>query len=149
MSEKSLKEREKNLLRTRLQKLVEEEFGGKPTHAAHALGVSQPYLSDVLAGRRSGGIKLLRGYAAYTGQNPITLEPDSDPDERYPNRQRGARAASIVLSISLAEARQLAPEALHSEHDPDPLWWFSQIVSAHELRMKRYRGRDVVHQDLD
>jgi len=54
-------------LRRRLRELIASKYDGAITHAAKGLGVSHATISDVLAGKRGVGQKLLDGMANVTG----------------------------------------------------------------------------------
>jgi len=67
---KSLSHEQNDHLRDILRKLIDDEFGGKDTRAARALGVSQPLVSVFVKGGGGGaGPKLIQAIADYTGRS--------------------------------------------------------------------------------
>ncbi|HEU4411642.1 MAG TPA: helix-turn-helix transcriptional regulator [Polyangiaceae bacterium] len=65
---KSLSPEQAERVREILQKVVEERFSTK-TEAAKALGVSQPFLSQVLKGVHGAGMTVLHGLSRLTGRS--------------------------------------------------------------------------------
>ncbi len=56
-------------LRAHVRSLIDADFDGNITHAAHAMGISHPYLSQYLNKRTGAGRKLTRGLSALTGKS--------------------------------------------------------------------------------
>lgn len=85
VSEKSLDPDRNEFLRALLNDLVRDEFGGKKSRAAVAIGVSPSYVQEFLGGTRGAGRKLLEALADYT-KRPIDElmgreghEPEPEP----------------------------------------------------------------------
>lgn len=68
-SDRALPPAQNDELRRRLRELVTAKYEGAIGQAAKALGVSHATISDVLAGKRGVGQKLLDGMANVTGQS--------------------------------------------------------------------------------
>jgi transcriptional regulator with XRE-family HTH domain len=64
---KSLPDDQNDRVRALARQIVRQL--GSTTEAARALGVSQPYLSQVLGGAHGAGVTLLDGLARYTGKS--------------------------------------------------------------------------------
>ena len=150
---------EKNArIRILLREVVQADFGGSQSKAAKDLGVSQSYLSEVLAGKRGAGAKLIHvlssNYPTEYSQRVTQLaEPQPSQivvlDPRYPNR-----SAAIEALILLGEPREAVETAadevgvaLSSEDDPPPRWWSEQIEAA--LKRKDWRRVETVPVPVD
>lgn len=70
---KALKHEQNERLRQIVRDLVDKDFAGNTTAASRALGVTQPLLSELLAGGRGAGPKLIQGLADYTGRSTDDL----------------------------------------------------------------------------
>jgi predicted transcriptional regulator len=60
---KSLDEKRKEAVRKLVIELVRDRFGGNQTHAAKALGVSQPFVRELLQGTKGGSLAIVEGLA--------------------------------------------------------------------------------------
>jgi transcriptional regulator with XRE-family HTH domain len=64
---KALQREQNETVRITVRKLVDRDFGGKAVVAARTFGISQPSLSNFLAGKTGAGIRLLISFAHYAG----------------------------------------------------------------------------------
>lgn len=51
------------------------------SHLAEYMGVDRATLSNVIAGRRSGGPKIVKGIADYVGVSPMILVAPESPED--------------------------------------------------------------------
>lgn len=58
-----------------------QDRGLNITHLAQFIGVDRAHLSNVLAGRRSGGPKIVKGIADYAGVSPMILVAPESPED--------------------------------------------------------------------
>ncbi|MEJ7728186.1 MAG: helix-turn-helix transcriptional regulator [Polyangiaceae bacterium] len=63
---RSLDDVRKERVARRLERLVEDDFGKNQSEAAKALGVAQPFISDVISGKRTAGVAMLEAIADRT-----------------------------------------------------------------------------------
>jgi transcriptional regulator with XRE-family HTH domain len=109
---KSLKANENEAIREYVRQLLEREFEGNQSRAAVALGLSQGYISDVVAGRTGGGVKLLRALARHANTSIDALlghEPEEPPHqtpETDPYPARAELCRSPVYSLEPELVRQ-------------------------------------------
>lgn len=135
-----------DLLRELTQSVVDDCFSGKQAAFADAVGLSGPYVSEILGQKRGGGLELLISIARY---RPLELLPILKIDPRTVsilwNEQRGegaemgdlpnelkraARAAVELFGCTPAVALQAASAALakHGESPhADPDWWLGKM----------------------
>jgi transcriptional regulator with XRE-family HTH domain len=135
-----------DLLRDLMQSVVEDCFDGKQAAFAAAVGLSDPYVSDILRAKRGGGLELLIAIARY---RPLELLPILKIDPRTVsilwNEQRGegvemgelpnelkraARAAVELFGCTPAVALRAANGAFakHGETPhADPDWWLGKM----------------------
>lgn len=130
-------------LRELLRRLIDECDGNNA--AAKKLGVTGPYLSQIMSEERTGeGGKIIGGLlrlypeearSLYGGATPPTTETHeesmSDYPERYPNRTRAIRAWMVLHNCSEAEATRVANAgciALDSPSDMDVDWWMRAMM---------------------
>jgi transcriptional regulator with XRE-family HTH domain len=69
----------------------------------------------------------------------------------YPNRSKAIELAAAAIGIPPKDAERLAPRALQASSDPEVLWWFDQIRSAHERKKKGIEpsiGREITDEDI-
>lgn len=93
MGEKSLGPDANEAVRLLVQEIVDREFEGNRAAAARAIGVSQSFVQELLAGRRGAGNKLLRKLSEYTGR---TLDELSGVAPRDAAGARGLVPASAL-----------------------------------------------------
>lgn len=67
VSNRDLGAERNDALRRAVRTLIERDFAGNQSAAAKAFGVSAAAISDLLSGKRGGGMKLIDGIRAYTG----------------------------------------------------------------------------------
>jgi transcriptional regulator with XRE-family HTH domain len=125
-------------LRAFVQELVAKRYDGNITHAAKAMGISHPYLSQYLNKRTGAGRKLTRALSTLTGQSLDELErlAADDGDHEPP--------AEVLTAMSATQPQ--APPELPAKHDrpsvisraaerrPGEAWslegWDSALISA-------------------
>ncbi len=104
---KSLTKRQNGVIRSAIERLVEERFAGNRRNAAAALGVAPSFLSDVLRQKRGAGIKIVFGlvrYAPYAVSRAMSLESTLIPAlGGLPNLQR---------ALAMCAANQMADTTL-------------------------------------
>jgi hypothetical protein len=64
-SGKALQGEQNEAVRFAVRKLVDRDFAGKALLAARAFGISQPSLSNFLAGKTGAGVRLLTAFSRY------------------------------------------------------------------------------------
>lgn len=125
-SDRALPPAQNDELRRRLRELVTAKYEGAIGQAAKALGVSHATISDVLAGKRGVGQKLLDGMANVTGQSldvllgrRVELDPapvrDGDRLGQHPAyaraeqefRSKLARRGVAVDESAIGEVREM------------------------------------------
>lgn len=106
VSDKSLDLHSNERLREILREIVDKDFRGNKTAAGKVIGISQAYVTEILAGRRGAGNKLLGKLATYTGR---TLD---DLSGRKPAR---APARSAIPQHAVGARPQWADERARAE----------------------------------
>lgn len=146
VNSKSLSPQQNERLREELRRIVDVEFKGNKTHAGKALGISQSYVTEILAGRRGFGQTVLNAMADHTGRSMDELsgraparatgEVRIEYDERYPNLARAiAFMHGLVSDLAVARVRTMA---LKSDQDMTQKEWADEL-EAEERRIKRER----------
>ena len=79
MSGKALEPGQNERLRALLTDIVNRDFKGNKTHAAKGLGVSQSFVTEVMAGHRGAGNTLINALADYTGKSTDELRGRTRP----------------------------------------------------------------------
>jgi transcriptional regulator with XRE-family HTH domain len=90
--EKSLPHAQEERVREILRGIVDGDFKGNKSAAARGLKISQSYVTETLAGNRTGGTKLLTALANYThrsiddllGRRPAEVTREHDADSQLP-----------------------------------------------------------------
>ena len=136
-----------------IQQILEERFAGSQSQLAQTIGVSQPTISQFIAGKTALGGKVLDGiarispdsldYIMFGGRTTETLD-------RYPNRVlaieyliRSGRVRSEVI-----RAADAVGVALDANDDPNPEWWATRITETiNSLRKGSTLGVRKPHED--
>lgn len=135
-------------MRQLVRVLVKRDFAGVVSSAAVKWGVTQAYVSDLLAGKKGAGMKLLSGIAAQSGltfdqilgRAPIEPPPVVfEPVDRYANRTAAVTFARID-GVDERAVDQLLSIQHHSAEDPPAQWWLDQL-RAIEARL-RFEQKD-------
>lgn len=123
-------------LRDHLRTIRARRFDGNLSAMAREMGVTPAYLSDVLAGKRGVGMKLMRAMASYTGQSIDALvsgKPDpSIKAEVYPARGEAVRCVQEALR-RVVEGEYPGADGRSVE------WWLLEI---HEIEQRLRRDTD-------
>lgn len=123
-------------LRDHLRVIRAQQFEGNLSAMAREMGVTPAYLSDVLAGKRGVGMKLMRALASYTGESIDALvsgKPSTSVRaEVYPARGEAVRCVlEAVRRVSEAEYPNAEGRSVE--------WWLLEI---HEVEQQLRRGAD-------
>jgi hypothetical protein len=120
MATKSLRGRQREAARRALDRVLVERFAGDQTKMAEAIGISQPFLSEVLSGKKGAGGKTLMGLYA--------IEPSVAAEI-------GGRTAEPMLALPPAPAERSAPLTYDAEGET--------ISSVDQDAIEGARGRAV------
>jgi hypothetical protein len=102
---RSLDEERKKRVAERLRRLVDDDFGGNQSAAAKALGVTQPFISDVLNFKRTAATAMLEAIANHSNvlvdrlldreMTSLDVALDYMGDEVGADARRAARAEAL------------------------------------------------------
>lgn len=140
---KTLGQVRKELVLSLTQQLLNSPtYGGVQLRLAEALGIKQPHLSRVLAGKAEMGVSFVMGVAKLAGVPFGSLLDDGSPttvvemDERYHNRGLAA-AAARALGYPEEAIRPVQSVSLKSDNDLTPDQWFD-MIRAEKVRQERF-----------
>lgn len=121
-----------------LRRIYVDRFKENKSELARALGISQPAVTQLLAGTNLPSLKTARAAARIEGVD-VTTYLDEHAEETatgapFPSKQRAAQSARWLLLADWAIDQMLTePPPAGLETDPGPMFWFrrvEQLVSA-------------------
>jgi len=121
-------------------------YGGVQLRLADAIGIKQPHLSRVLAGKAEVGMSFVAGIAKLCGVPLASLLDDGSPavvlelDERYHNRGLAA-AGARAMGYPEAAIRPVLSASLKSDTDLSVDQWFD-MIRAEKFRLERLAPAD-------
>jgi len=121
-------------------------YGGVQLRLADAIGVKQPHLSRVLAGKAEVGMSFVAGIAKLCGVPLASLLDDGSPavvlelDERYHNRGLAA-AGARAMGYPEQAIRPVQSVSLKSDADLTVDQWFD-MIRAEKFRLERLAPRE-------
>ena len=140
---KTLGQVRKELVLSLTQQLLNSPtYGGVQLRLAEALGIKQPHLSRVLAGKAEMGVSFVMGVAKLAGVPFASLLDDGSPttvvelDEHYHNRGAAA-AAARALGYPEQAIQQVQSVSLKSDTDLTADEWFD-MMRAEKVRLERF-----------
>lgn len=134
-----------DLLRALAQSAIDLHFEGKQGRFAKKNGLSAPFVSEFLSGKRGAGLELLMTIARYypvqllqiLGIEPSSLlvlwsgREDGDPVTELPNELKRATRAAIELFGCAPSVAMKAANAAYAKHGEtphaDPDWWLGKM----------------------
>jgi transcriptional regulator with XRE-family HTH domain len=128
-AEKSLPDEEGARVRQAAQDVVDGAFGGRIGEAAKAMGVSGPYLSQILNGKAGAGFKLLRGLAQVTGVSEADLRLGKKGNRSSaPSEVAGMGAMITKRPASLLDGWDEAVSRARTENPAVPAWAWDEAA---------------------
>jgi transcriptional regulator with XRE-family HTH domain len=128
-AEKSLPDEEGAHVRRAAQDVVDGAFGGRIGEAAKAMGVSPPYLSQILNGKAGAGFKLLRGLSQVTGVSEADLRLGKTSNRLpAPSEVAGMGAMITKRPASLLEGWEEAVSQARAENPTVPAWAWDEAA---------------------